>query len=190
MADAGAGQAVKQGGKGKTIAAIVAILIIVIVAIVLLALYGKDLFGGGGQRTIGPSTTQQQQPLTGGEGMRVGTLGATATVSEAGATQGLIEGAFGAGKGNSVAYLFCEQLDSGDTVSGSEDYQVVGPVYLGYVDDDPRAFFEHDVRYLFIDASTGEVTEVSESWPPEINGKEIFEAEEDCDEPMTRIYST
>jgi hypothetical protein len=64
-----------------------------------------------------------------------------------------------------------------------------GPVWLVYIDENPNAFFAHDVEYIFVDSSTGEKKNFDESWPPEINGEGIFEAEEDC-LGMTQIQLT
>ncbi len=40
-----------------------------------------------------------------------------------------------------------------------------------WVDDEPKAQFEHNTRYVFIDAETGDVRVVKNKWWPTINGK-------------------
>ena len=154
-------------------------LVVVIVILLFIAFWAKDFLPTGPRGPSGGETAQPHEP--GGGLVDVGTPGGSSTVSENGAMEAVIEEAFRTG--NEIAYLFCRQLQSGDKVATQGDpdkYSVEGPVWFAYVDEVPGAFFEHDVRYIFIDASTGEKTVYEESWPPDINGEDMFNAGEDC----------
>lgn len=177
--------------KAVIVAALVAALVIIVVIIIALAIFLPDLLKTtkpGGTTLVGNDSSQQVAPNLGMIG--VGKPGASSTLSKDGAAQAVIEDAFEGG--DEIAYIFCKQLDLGDAVApeGEEDkYSVAGPVWFAYVDEEPWAFFEHDVKYMFIDASTGEKTVFNESWPPDINGESIFEAEDACG-GMTQILAS
>ncbi len=164
-------------GKTLKVVALVGVLVIAIAVILFMAFFAKDLFpsgpGGGG-------IEQPQQP-SGGDLIGVGTPGASSAMSQEGAAEEAIEEGFETG--DETVYIFCEELDSGDRVATQGDpdkYSVSGPVWFAYVDELPGAFFEHDVKYVFIDASTGEKMVYEESWPPDINGEDMFDAGGDC----------
>ena len=167
----------KHNGKALKVVGLVIGLVIVIAILLFVAFYAKDFLPAG---PTGGEVEQPQQP-SGGELIGVGTPGASSTISQEGATEEAIEEGFETG--DEAVYVFCEQLGQGDKVAtqGDEDkYSVSGPVWFAYVDELPGAFFEHDVKYIFIDASTGEKTVYEESWPPDINGEDMFDAAEDC----------
>ena len=74
------------------------------------------------------------------------------------------------------AYMHSEPLNSGDVVT-SEDgsrYPITKPTWFAFIDDAPRAFFAHACRYVFMDAKTGSLEVVGESWPPDINGVSMW----------------
>lgn len=164
----------KKRNIGK-ILALLLVLIIIIGGLLYIALNADTLFGK-------PTTGTTDQPITTTSGtIKVGTPGASTTVTEEGATEEVLEDAFE--EGDEILYVFCEELGQGDSVSPMGDdpkYEVEGPVWFAYVDEMPDAWFEHDVKYIFIDSSTGEKTEYQESWPPDINGEDMFDAAEDC----------
>jgi len=169
-------------GKGKKVVALGIILIIIVLIILAVAFMGDDLFGKK------PSTTISQPTPVTAELIKVGTPGATATVSE----EGAIEAAMEETEEEEIAYVFCEELGTGDKVTTEGDpdkYIIDGPTWFVYIDQNPEAFFEHDVKYIFIDASTGEKKEFKESWPPDVNGKNMIDAAKDCG-GATEIHST
>jgi hypothetical protein len=165
----------KKRSIGKIIV-LVLVLIILIGGLLYIALNADTLFGKK------PTTGTTDQPITTTSGtIKVGTPGASTTVTEEGATEEILEEAFE--EGDEVLYVFCEELNQGDSVSPMGDdpkYEVDGPVWFAYVDEMPDAWFEHDVKYIFIDSSTGEKTIYQESWPPDVNGEDMFDAAEDC----------
>jgi hypothetical protein len=82
----------------------------------------------------------------------------------------------------SIAYVCDAPLQSGDVVAAKAGKDITphtmgGPTYFAFIDDEPNAFFSHDVRYVFIDAATG-VTAVAEaSWWPDIGNVSMWESE-------------
>ncbi len=168
-------QAAPKRSIGKIIV-LVLVLVIIIGGLLYIALNADSLFGK-------PSTGgTADQPITTTSGtIKVGTPGASTTVTEEGATEEVLEEAFE--EGDEVLYVFCEELGVGDSISPMGDdpkYEVDGPVWFAYVDEMPDAWFEHDVKYIFIDSSTGEKTIYQESWPPDVNGEDMFDAADDC----------
>ena len=167
-------QASKGGGKALKVVALVIVLAAVIAVIALIALFGKDLF-----KPSGGAQVQPIQPLAGM--VKVGTPGASATLNEDGAVGKVLEA--GDVGDEQTGYVFCRVLNPGDKIAAMGDdarYEAAGPAWFVYVDDVPGAFFEHDVKYIFIDASTGEKHVYHESWPPDVNGEDIFEAGDSC----------
>ena len=165
--------------KKLKIAILAIVLILIIAAVLLFVLLYKP-----------PGGTETQAPTAGSALTSVGTPGATATLSKEGATDAAIESAFVTG--NEEAHVFCRQLGSGDKVatSGDDDkYSVVGPTWFVYADEEPGAWFEHSVKYIFIDASTGQKQVYQESWPPDINSEDMFVAAEGCG-GVTTIYAS
>lgn len=71
-----------------------------------------------------------------------------------------------------VAYLVPYPLAEGTVITsdGGERYVLEERTWFAFIDDEPCAFFEHPVRYAFIDVETGEVELVDDGWPPEIAG--------------------
>jgi len=158
-------------GKGLKVALLVGVLVAIIIIILAIAFMVKP--------STPPGTTKYTP--TEGEIIKVGTFGAAATVSKNGAVEKVLEA--GEIKEGERGYVFCRQLNSGDKIAtmGDDDkYSIDGPVWFVYVDESPDAFFEHDVKYIFIDASTGEKKVYQESWPPDVNGEDLFDAGEGC----------
>ncbi len=168
-----------KNGKGLKVALLVAFLAVIVIIILAIAFLVKP--------PSAPSTTQYTP--VGGELVAVGTPGATATLNEDGAVEKVLE--TGDISKNQTGYVFCRQLNSGDKIAtmGDDKYSVSGPTWFVYVDEVPGAFFEHDVKYIFVDASTGEKKVYEESWPPDVNGEDMFDAAEDCGSTKT-IYSS
>jgi hypothetical protein len=59
-----------------------------------------------------------------------------------------------------------------------------------WINDDPNQFFQHDTRYVFIDAVTGDSIVFQEGWWPEINGTSVFMSDADWLTTTTIVYST
>lgn len=77
------------------------------------------------------------------------------------------------------AFMPDEVLQAGDLVSsvdGSE-YPVNEASWFVFVDDMPEAYYAHPVRYVFIEAQSGEVTVYDEQWPPLVNDIDLFDAD-------------
>jgi len=168
-----------KSGKGLKIALLAIFLVVIIAMIVVILLLVKP-----------PSAPSTPQYTPAGGGMiTVGTPGATATVSEDKAVEKVLESNV-VGEGQ-TGYVFCRQLNSGDRIAtmGDDKYSASGPAWFVYVDEVPGAFFEHDVKYIFIDASTGEKKVYEESWPPDVNGEDMFDVAEDCGGAKT-IYQS
>ncbi len=167
---------------------ILLLLLSVVLGIVgILLLHGELPFG---KITSSPSSSSQQTPENVSSSLiNVGTPNSDVGVEEDEAVDILTnQSLFSKG---AVAYVLCRPLTSGDRISamGGDKYSVVGPVWFVYIDEEPYSFFEHDVKYAFVDASTGEVISYDESWPPTINGKSISEAAESCG-GVTEIYAS
>lgn len=173
-----------KSNKAVKVVGLVMALVIIIALVLVLALYGGDIF------KISPSNGTIQQPtITDSKIIPVGTPGAAVTVSKDGAIGTAIEDGFV--DESEVGYVFCEQLGPGDKVTTTGDpdkYDIEGPVWFVYVDEEPNAFFEHDTKFIFIDAATGEETIYEESWWPDINGEDFFVAAKDCG-GLTEIYA-
>ena len=167
-------KAPESKGKGLKIVGILIVLAIVLGIIGALVMFGDDLFD--------MVDSASKTPMTQAEMVEVGTPGATATLNLDGAKAIAEEYQ----EEDNEVYTYCKQLNAGDKISTLGDYDkydIKGPTWLVYVDEDPFMFFEHEVKYVFVDAATGEKTEYTEGWPPEINDYEIFEAaEENCPE--------
>ncbi len=61
--------------------------------------------------------------------------------------------------------------------------------YLYWVDDRPGAQFEHDSRFVLVDAETGAVTVSSEQWWPELDGLDLFTDEAEYWNPARWVFS-
>ena len=182
-------QAKEQGGKNKgLIIGLVVLLIIIVGGILFLFVLGPqmgiDILGQAGQPSAGPpggpSPGAQPEP-------------AKVPLEEAQVI--LIEEVLEETTNEFVAHICDEPLQSGDVVypeAGQDitEYTMDGPTYLAYIDDEPNAFFAHDVRYVFINGATGETTVVEASWWPIINDESIWEAEESGNCNMVRVYAS
>lgn len=169
--------------KAVKVVGLIIALVVIIAIVIILAMYGGDIF-----KSIAPSTTTQPT-VTDSQMINVGSPGAASTVSKDDAVGTAIEGEFV--DEDEVGYVYCEQLSAGDKVSTSGDpdkYDIEGPVWFVYVDEEPNAFFEHDTKFIFIDAATGEETVYEESWWPDINGEDLFVAAKDCG-GLTELYA-
>lgn len=174
---------------GKHLKAIVFFIALVLFIVAILAIAFLISQNSNQGETPGPASGEP--PLSPGPATPIlGTPGAAAILSKDTATDAAIEEAFKTN--DEMLYVFCEELNAGDNVAAMGDgakYNVSGPVWFAYVDEVPGAFFEHDVRYIFIDASTGQKKIYEESWPPDINGEDMFDAAEGCG-GVTEVYAT
>ena len=95
---------------------------------------------------------------------------------------------------DAAAFLGMNPLDSGvvyypyshDDLEKKIEY----PVWFGWINDSPQAFFAHGTRYVFIDARTGNYTIETYSWWPVVNGESLWMSEEERENPDVLIYST
>lgn len=65
-----------------------------------------------------------------------------------------------------------------------------GPTWFFWIDDDPKANFEHATRYVFIDARSGGVRVVKRQWWPLVNGRARWFAFGDYWNDKNWAYST
>jgi hypothetical protein len=63
------------------------------------------------------------------------------------------------------------------------------PVWFGWINDGPQAFFEHNTRYVFIDVYTGNYEVVTEGWWPVVDGQSQWMDEQEKENPAVLIYS-
>ncbi len=63
------------------------------------------------------------------------------------------------------------------------------PVWFGWINDNPQAFFEHETRFVFIDAKSGKYEVINKHWWPVVNGKSLWMSEEEKETPAVLIYS-
>ena len=77
------------------------------------------------------------------------------------------------------AFMLSEPLQNGDVVTsdGGGNYPINTNTWFIFIDDAPQAFYAHPTRYVFMDAQDGSYTIVNESWPPEINGYSMWNAQ-------------
>jgi hypothetical protein len=183
MADEGGGtsEAPKGSNKHVKVIALVAVLAVVIILIVFLLMNSEDILSS---ITTEPTPTTPEPKM-----IRVGDPQSTAIIGMDDASSAAMEEF---DSGDEIIYVFCEELDSGDKIATMGDdpkYDVGGPVWFAFVDEEPYSFYGHDVKYVFIDAASGEKTVYNEEWSPDINGEDMFIAAEDCG-GVTEIYAT
>jgi len=93
-----------------------------------------------------------------------------------------------------MAFLAMIPVDSATSYYpyANEDLEKIltKPIWFGWVDDDPQAFFEHETRYVFIDARTGEYTIETYNWWPVVNGESLWMNDEEKENPDVLIFST
>ncbi|OGU75825.1 MAG: hypothetical protein A2V93_02510 [Ignavibacteria bacterium RBG_16_34_14] len=92
------------------------------------------------------------------------------------------------------AFLGMTPVDSGIVYYpyGQDDLEktIEKPVWFGWINDEPQAFFEHETRYIFIDARTGDYTIETYKWWPVLNGNSLWMNDEEIENPDVLIYST
>ena len=73
-----------------------------------------------------------------------------------------------------IAFRLAKPLRAGQRVTPYRNrgpaFTAKGPTWFFWVDDDPRAQFEHPTRYVFIDARTRRVRTVPQQWWPLVDG--------------------
>lgn len=96
-----------------------------------------------------------------------------------------------------IAFRWPEPLKAGDVVTPSVfehgHEHIVEPnrtVWFYWINDCPYAMFAHDTRYVLIDAETGEYEVFHESWPPVLNGIEMWPTSEEFWDRTYWVYST
>jgi len=92
-----------------------------------------------------------------------------------------------------VAFLGKEMLRSGDTIwpyfEEERGKTISRPTWFAWLNDDPQAFFEHNTRYVFLDAITGKVDVIVEKWWPVVNNVSLYMSDEEWSDPNLIIYS-
>lgn len=95
---------------------------------------------------------------------------------------------------DATAFLGMAPIDSGMVYypySHSDlEKRIEKPVWFGWINDSPQAFFAHSTRYVFIDARTGSYTIETYSWWPVVNGKSLWMDDEEISNPDVLIFST
>jgi len=69
-----------------------------------------------------------------------------------------------------------EPLSDGTAITSESGarYTIDGDTWFAFIDDAPEAFYAHPVRYVFIDAISGDYDVVDDTWPPEIDGNSMW----------------
>ncbi len=92
-----------------------------------------------------------------------------------------------------TAFLGMDMLSAGDVIGPfaheERSRAIAGATWFCWINDNPQAFFQHNTRYVFIDAETGDVEVIVEGWWPELNGDSIFMSDEAWESADTIIYS-
>jgi hypothetical protein len=95
---------------------------------------------------------------------------------------------------DATAFLGMAPIDSGMAYypySHSElEKKIEKPLWFGWINDSPQAFFAHSTRYVFIDARTGSYIVETYTWWPVVNGKSLWMDEEEISNPDVLIFST
>ncbi|OGU66089.1 MAG: hypothetical protein A2W30_10540 [Ignavibacteria bacterium RBG_16_36_9] len=95
---------------------------------------------------------------------------------------------------DAAAFLGMTPMDSGlvyHPFSQSElEKKIEKPVWFGWINDSPQAFFSHSTRYVFIDASTGSYFIETYNWWPVVNSESLWMGDEEISNPDLLIYST
>lgn len=95
--------------------------------------------------------------------------------------------------GDAVTYVFPDMLEEGDVVSPQagdevEDHVIEKSTWFVFIDDEPQEMFPHTVRYVFIDAATGDHSVIDEQWWPTVNGVSIWDSQDSGEKGLV-IYS-
>ncbi len=91
--------------------------------------------------------------------------------------------------GSWVAYVAKQPVSDSTLITpaeGTSTYAADGDFWFAFVDEDPFAQYEHEVKFIFIDADTGEMTVEDQLWWPQVNGTALFVAGLD----LVRVYSS
>jgi hypothetical protein len=92
-----------------------------------------------------------------------------------------------------TAFLGRTLLQPGDILSTADHppqaRRISQPTWFAWIDDDPKAFFAHDTRYVFIHALTGRVEVMNARWWPVLNGQALWMSDAERRDPELIIYS-
>lgn len=92
------------------------------------------------------------------------------------------------------AFLTLTPLNIGDRIEPFDEADrgttLTAATWFAWIDDDPEAFFAHKVRFVFIDAVTGDTKVEVHEWWPEVNGEPPFSRDVVAANPELQIFST
>ena len=91
-----------------------------------------------------------------------------------------------------TAYLSLEPLQQGDTITpflDGDPFIIQTPTWFCWIDDQPRAFFAHSCRFVFIAVKSGSMTIREVQWWPELNGVSLWMDQSEKKTPELIIYS-
>ncbi|MCI0715524.1 MAG: hypothetical protein L0Y77_04275 [Chlorobi bacterium] len=92
-----------------------------------------------------------------------------------------------------TVFLGMQVTPSGSVVrsfKGEDEKKTLNkPTWFGWINDNPQAFFEHETRFVYIDAVTGNYEVTAEKWWPVVDGESLWMSEEEKDNPAVLIYS-
>ena len=92
-----------------------------------------------------------------------------------------------------TAFLGMQVTPTGSVIrsfKGDDEKKILNtPTWFGWINDNPQAFFEHETRFVYIDAVTGNYEVVTERWWPVVDGESLWMSEEEKDNPAVLIYS-
>jgi hypothetical protein len=93
-----------------------------------------------------------------------------------------------------TAFLGMNPLESGNVYHPFSyddlEKRIENPVWFGWINDQPQAFFAHSTRYIFIDAVTGSYKIETYDWWPVVNGESLWMGDEELINPDVLIFST
>jgi hypothetical protein len=91
------------------------------------------------------------------------------------------------------AYLPMELTPPGTKIKAFFDDDGIRTIenysWFGWINDDPQAFFQHNTRFVFIDASSRKYEVVNHNWWPVVDDVSLWMSDEEKSNPEVLIYS-
>lgn len=92
-----------------------------------------------------------------------------------------------------VVFLGTEIIQPGSTIwpyfDEEERRTITKPTWFAWINDHPRAYFVHDTRYVYIDASTGEYDIQTAHWWPVLDGESLWMTDAEWHDKQLVIYA-
>lgn len=92
-----------------------------------------------------------------------------------------------------IVFLGTEPIQPGSTIwpyfEEEDSLTITKSTWFAWINDYPDAYFAHDTRYVFMDASTGEYEVENAQWWPVLNGESLWMTDEEWRDEQLVIYS-